>query len=159
MVNEGGINGTGKGIVNTNSKDFKELQKAIIEHAKNQSSEDKIRYKLISLKLQMETYISREEVNEKIDVGEFLKKHLKAINIKNKQFANYIEVEESNLSSIINGRRKINIDTAFKLGQLFNINPNLWLLIQSKNELLEIDKEKRKKYQKYKLKDLLKKAG
>jgi len=156
MVNEGGINGTGKGIVNTNSKDFKGLQNAIIEHAKKQSPEDKIKYKLISLKLQMQTYISKEDVKEKIEVGEFLKRHLKAINIKNKQFANYIEIEESNLSSIINGRRKINIDTAFKLGQLFNINPNFWLLVQSKNELLEVRKNK---YQKYKLKDLLKKVS
>ena len=34
-INPGGVNGTGKGIVNTNSKDFKGLRDAIKEHAKS----------------------------------------------------------------------------------------------------------------------------
>lgn len=42
-INEGGINGTGKGIVNTNSKDFKGLRKAILEHSENKSTQDRIR--------------------------------------------------------------------------------------------------------------------
>jgi len=46
IINAGGVNGSGKGIVNTNSKDFKALRKAIIEHAKNQSPEDKIKIEL-----------------------------------------------------------------------------------------------------------------
>lgn len=158
-INPGGINGTGKGVVNTNSKDFKGLREAIKEHAKKQTPLDRIRYELISLKFQMESYISNEEPSPIVEVGEFLRKYLKAIKIKNKEFANYIDLEESNLSSIIRGRRKINIDLAFKLGQVFNLNPNLWLLIQSKNELLGIDKKRRMDYQKYRLEDLLKKVG
>lgn len=157
--NIGGVNGTGKGIVNTNSKDFKGLRAAIQAHAKQQTTYDKIRYALISLKFQMESYISEEEPAEIIAIGEFLSHHLKAINIKNKEFAKYINIEASNLSSILKGRRKINTDLALKLGQLFNLNPNLWLLIQSKNELLGINKTKRVEYQKYQLEDLLKKAG
>ena len=158
-VNPGGINGTGKGIVNTNSKDFKALRTAIKEHAKNQTTLDRIRYELISLKFQMEDYISNDEPSTKIEVGEFLRKHLKAIKIKNKDFAKYIELEESNLSAVIRGRRKINLDLAFKLGQIFNLDPNLWLLIQSKNELLGVDNKKKLDYQKYRLDDLLKKIG
>jgi len=44
---------------------------------------------------------------------------LKAIKVKNKHFANYLEVEESNLSSIVKGRRKIRTDFALKLGQAY----------------------------------------
>jgi len=158
-INPGGINGTGKGIVNTNSKDFKGLRDAIKEHAKKQTSLDRIRYNLISLRFQMENYVSNDEPAEIVEVGDFLKRHLKAIKVKNKEFATYIDLEESNLSSIIRGRRKINIDLAFKLGQVFKLDPNLWLLIQSKNELLAIDKKIKLEYQKYKLDDLLKKVG
>ncbi len=158
-INPGGINGSGKGVVNTNSADFISLREAVKEHAKKQTPEDQIRYKLLSLKLQMTTYVSEENPSVHISVGDFLKQHLKAIKIKNKEFAKYVEIEESNLSSMIRGRRKINIDFALKLGQLFKVNPNLWLLIQSKNEFLNIDREKKLSYRKYKLDDLLKKTG
>lgn len=158
-INPGGVNGTGKGIVNTNSKDFKGLRDAIKEHAKKQTPSDRIKYELISIKFQMENYALIDAPSEIIEVGAFLKKHLKAIKVKNKEFATYIELEESNLSSIIRGRRKINIDVAFKLGQVFELDPNLWLLIQSKNELLAVDKKRKLAYQKYKLDDLLKKVG
>ena len=107
----------------------------------------------------MENYVLINAPSEIIEVGEFLKKHLKAIKVKNKEFATYIELEESNLSSIIRGRRKINIDVAIKLGQVFERDPNLWSLIQSKNELLAVDKKRKLEYQKYKLDDLLKKVG
>lgn len=158
-INIGGVNGTGKGIVNTNSKEFKGLRDAIERHASDQTSRDKIKYDLISLRFQMENYIEDEEPKDIIRVGEFIKKHLKAIKIKSKDFAKYLDLEESNLSSIVGGRRKINIDLAFKLGQLFDIDPNIWLLLQSKNELLSLDKKKRLSYQKYRLDDLLKKVG
>jgi len=37
IINEGGIQGLGIGIVNTNSKEFKHLQKTIIEVSKKQT--------------------------------------------------------------------------------------------------------------------------
>ncbi len=159
LINPGGINGTGKGVVNINSKDYKGLQKAILEHSKNQNPKERIKYELISLKLQLESYISESEPDQLISAGEFLKKHLTALKVRNKQLANYLEIEESNLSAILKGRRKINPDLAFKLGQLFKIEPNYWLLIQSKNELLQIDKKRKAIYKKYRLEDLLKKGN
>ncbi len=158
IVNEGGINGVGKGVINTNSKDYKDLQKAVLEHAKKQSFHQKINYELISLKLQLESYIEKEEPSMIISSGDFLRQYLKVINIKNKEFANYIEIEEANLSMIMKGKRKVNTELAYKLGQIFNVNPNYWLLIQSKNELLEIDNKRKAKFKKYQLNDLLKKA-
>ena len=58
------------------------------------------------------------------------------------------------------GKRKINVDVAIKLGELFNMNPNLWLLIQSQNEILKMNQDKKVVYgNKYKLDELLKKVG
>ena len=159
IINEGGINGTGQGVVNINSSDYKDLQKAVQEHAKKQSFHQKINYELISLKLQIESYIEEIEPVVIVSSGVFLRKYLKAINVKNKEFANYIEMEEANLSMIMKGKRKINTELAYKLGQIFNINPNYWLLIQSKNELLRIDNKRKTTFKKYRLNDLLQKAG
>ena len=159
IINPGGINGTDQGIVNINSKDYKLLQKAVQEQSKKQDSRSRIRYKFISLKLQVESYISEDNPEEVLSAGSFLKEYLNVIGVKNKDFAKFIEVEESNLSSIIRGRRKINTELAFKLGQIFNIDPNLWLLIQSKNELLKIAKERKIEYRKYQLEKLIKKVG
>lgn len=155
LINPGGVNGTGKGVVNINSKDYKGLQRAIIEHAKQQSPEERMKYALISLRFQMESYLSQSSPDKIIEVGYYLKEHLKAIGISNKAFAKYIDIEDSNLSAIIKGRRKVNIDIAFKLGEVFELDPNLWLLIQGKNDLLKIDSQRRLKYKKYNLKELL----
>jgi len=159
MINPGGINGTGKGVVNTNSKDYKALKKAILEQSKKQSPEARIKYKFISLKLQVESYISNRSPEDVLTSGYFLKQYLNIVGIKNKDFAKFIDVEESNLSSIIRGRRKINTELAFKLGQIFNIDSNSWLLIQSKNDLLRITKERKIKSNRYKLEDLMKRVG
>ena len=159
IANPGGVNGTGKGIVNINSEDYKALQKAVSAHAQNQSPEEKIEIGLMSLKIQMESYMAEKNPSRITEAGEFLKKHLEVIGVKHKTFAQYMDIEESNLSAIIHGRRKMNIDLAFKLGQIFQIHPNIWLHVQSKNEWLQLDEAKREEYKKYKLDDLLKKAG
>lgn len=158
-LNEEGLNGTGEGIVNVNSPDFIGLQEAVRLHAEKQSDEQKMTYGLLSLRYQMETYVFEKTPQEVLPVGYFLKKHLETINVKNKVFAQYIGLEESNLSSVIKGRRKVNTDLAFKLSRIFNLPPDLWLLIQSKNELLDFDEEKKAKYDHFGLEELLKKAG
>ncbi|MEO1588637.1 MAG: hypothetical protein AAFS00_15210, partial [Bacteroidota bacterium] len=68
-------------------------------------------------------------------------------------------LEESNLSSILKGRRKVNMDLAMKFGNIFQLRPELWLLVQSKNELLEVDHASKTDYQKFQLNELLKKAS
>ncbi len=159
IINEGGINGSGTGVVNVNSPDYKALQKAIIEHNKQRTPEQRLKIKLLSLKYQMEDYVSQKRPEKIIPTGYYLKEYLTAIGIKNKNFAKYISIEESNLSAIIRGRRRINLDMAYKLGEVFKTNPEIWLAIQNKNELFRIDQRKKLEYQKYKLEDLVKLAG
>lgn len=38
--------------------------------------------------------------------------------------------------AVLKGRRKINSELAIKLGQIFKIDPAIWLHIESKNELI-----------------------
>ena len=155
-INLGGVNGTGKGIVDTNSKDYKALQKAILAHYEQSSPEEKIKNNLVSLRFQMDTYLTTTTPKTIISSGEFLKQHINALGINNKAFADYINIKASNLSAILKGKRKISIDLAYKLGKAFDINPNIWIFIQNKNELLNIHKTQKENYQHYKLADLLK---
>jgi addiction module HigA family antidote len=162
-INPGGINGTGTGIVNTNSEDFIALRKAIEAHAAQQTKEEKIAIELLSLKFRMQSYVRGDEDHPDVaaskTAGEYLKEHLKAIGVKNKDFAKYVGLEDSNLSAIINGRRKINVDLALKLGQIFEADSNLWLMVQSKNELIQLVQEDAVSYGRYGLDDLLSKIS
>ena len=159
IVNEGGIIGTGEGLVNQNSKEFKELQKIIKSRSKELAESEIVANQLLSLRFQMESYLEKDDPKEVIQAGEFLEEFVDAIKIKKKDFAEYIEYKESNLSAIFKGRRKINIDLAIKFGEIFRVDPVIWLHIQSKNELLEIIERDKERYEKYKLEDLLKEVN
>jgi addiction module HigA family antidote len=159
IVNEGGIIGTGEGLVNQNSKEFKELQKLIIARSRALKESEIITNKLLSIRFQMENYLVEDDPEELIEVGRFLEDFIGALSIKKKEFAEYIGYKESNLSAILKGRRKMNTDLAIKFGEIFRINPELWLHIQSKNELREIVEKDKEKYKKYKLEDLLREAS
>jgi len=158
IINEGGIQGLGIGVVNTNSEEFKFLQKKIITESKKQSKQQILENHLLSLRFQMESYlrVDNEEIKE---VGSFLKEYVKVLGIKNKVFAEYISFKESNLSALYNGTRKINIDLALKLGKIFKLEPSLWIHIQSKNEIKRMREKNEQAYNKYNIEDLLKKAG
>lgn len=155
FINEGGINGTGTGVVNVNSESFKATRKMIEEISTAQSDERKIKTNIRSLRFQMEDYLNEENPSEIKTTGWFLNELIQSIQIKNKDFADYIGIQSSNLSALIKGTRRINIDLAFKLDSIFNINPALWLHIQNKNDLLQIKKGKRSASEGYSLEELL----
>ncbi len=157
-INEGGINGLGIGVVNTNAEEFKELQRIILAQSKKQTKKQILENKLLSLRFQMESYLEKQ-TDPIVEVGWFLKEFLKELKIKNKVFAEYIEFQESNLSALFKGNRKINTDLALKLGKIFRVDPTLWINIQSKNELIRMREKNNKEYQKYNIEDLLKKAS
>ena len=159
IINEGGIIGTGRGLVNQNSKEFKELQRIIKEKSGEIKESELIANRLLSLRFQMETYLERENPKKIIQAGEFLEGYVEALKIKKRTLAAYIDYKESNLSAVFKGRRKINIDLAIKLGEIFRVDPAIWLHIQSKNDLLEIIDRDKKKYEKYRLEDLLREAN
>ena len=135
-INEGGINGLGEPLVNTNSKEFNYLKSLIKGNSENQDNYDVINNGLLSIRFQMESYLNSKEDASIVVPGEFIEKFLSIVNVKKKQFSRYIGYEYTNLISLIKGRRKINSELAIKLGQIFRIDPVLWLHIESKNELM-----------------------
>lgn len=156
-VNVGGINGLGESLINTNSADFRGLKEMIKNSFTSQDEETKIENNLLSIRFQMESYINAQISVDRIKVpGIFVEQLLRAVNVSKKQLAEYIDYEYTNLISLLKGRRKINSDLAIKLGQIFKIEPVIWLHIESKNELL---KEMSKKKNTLSLKGLLNKAS
>ncbi|MEZ4847149.1 MAG: hypothetical protein R3B93_00660 [Bacteroidia bacterium] len=104
-INDEGVNGLGVGVVNTNSLEFKELQRIINLRSGQQSKKEILENKLLSIRFQMENYLLKQE-NQIVEAGWFLKQFLNELNIKNKTFADYIGFQESNLSSLFSGKRK-----------------------------------------------------
>ena len=158
IINQGGVNGSGVGLVNTSSRDFKDLKYAMQAAFETQNEAKKIENGLLALRFRMEEYLSQKEVKEVVSVGVFLRLFVALLNVKNKDLANYIDYKESNLSALLRGNRKINIDLAIKFGNIFKIDPIMWLHIQSKNELIRVRNQEVENYKKYKLEDLLKKS-
>ena len=98
-----------------------------------------------------------ETIVDEIDMklaGAFLKQYLKPLRIKQTKFANYIGLKPSNFSKSINGERPINYDLALILGKIFNIDPMLWIEIQTKNELNKLKNAEDNRYN-YSLNDLM----
>lgn len=135
FVNEGGINGLGESLINTNSSSFKELKSLILNHYNERSEIDRMSDKILSLRFQMETYLSSDDSGEIIPAGNFIEQLIKVAGISKKRFSHYIDYDYSNLIAVLKGRRKINPDLAIKAGSIFGISPAIWLHIESKNEL------------------------
>lgn len=147
------IIGTGRPLDST-TEEFKQFAATVAEHSKNRTPEQKRETTIFTIYLKIWNYMQQEKPEKIISAGEFLAMFLKELNIKNKSFAKYIGYEESNLSALCKGRRKINIDLALKLGKIFDMKPSTWLNIQSKNDLLKAEQENTNKYKDYKLADL-----
>ena len=134
---------------------FDDFQAILFNKSKERTEHQKRRIELLTIKYQMEDYLSSEDTSEK-SAGYFLKAILKSLKIQQKQFAEYIGIKPSNLSKLINGDRTINYELALIFGRLFNHNPLLWVEIQAKNEMNQLLQAEREKYSGYSINDLLK---
>ncbi len=159
--NYGGVNGSGHGYVNTNSESFKAVRKAIKNDYDSQTPEERMKWRLYGLKTKMEFYVepTNHHTKDKIfTVGQYLREHIEALGIKHKEFAQYMDIKESNLSALLKGKRRLSIELAHKLGEIFEVLPSTWLLVQNKNELLEVGQQ-RSMGKRYRLDELLGKVG
>lgn len=153
--NPGGINGIGEGKVDVRSEDFVTLRQKILEDAQAQTRKQFLENKVLTIKLQMLSYLNESISGKVIDVGSFLKALLDELGIKNGRFAEYIELHPANLSSLLSGRRKINTRTAIKLDEIFHIDSEVWMKIQTKNELIQARQILKSEKGKYNLGDLI----
>jgi HTH-type transcriptional regulator/antitoxin HigA len=70
-----------------------------------------------------------------IHPGEMLKDELDARTMKQKEFAALTGIQITQLNEIIKGKRGINADTALIIGKALQMNPAIWLNMQSNYEL------------------------
>ena len=140
--------------MDTETNEFDQFQAILLTKSKERSKEQKRHTEIMSLKFKMEDYLKSERQDISL-AGEFLKSYLKALQIQQNRFADYIGLKPSNLSKLINGERPINYEMALIFGKIFNIDPMLWIEIQAKNELKKLKTSRSNKYQKYSLSDLI----
>lgn len=131
--------------------DFKLLIKSKVQSS---SKDKRIEIAILGLKFEMEDYLNSNKKN--ISIGSFIKKFINAVEIKQVQFAEFIGVRPSNLSKILNGERRLNLDLALILEYVSKIKAESWLMIQNRNEIFKMRKLKRNELAKYKLNQLIK---
>ena len=119
------------------------------------SSQDKINDILIGFRFKLKNYAESSDTEDTILLGQFIDAILSQMEIKKKQFAEYIDISPRNINKYFNGERKFNIDHALKLGNMFGVSAEILLEIQLKNELFKAKSSNKGEYDKYSLKDLL----
>lgn len=135
-----------------------ELKRFVLLHSKEQTKERKLANQLLSIQYKMEDYIRNENESEEVlKIIDFVKMYLKILDITQKRLANLFEMKDSNLHKYLVGERKLNSDLVLKLSHFSHTKPEYWIIIQVKNELMELRKEKKNSdhYSKYDYKNLM----
>ena len=134
------------------TREYEDFKLLIRSKVAETSKEVRIKISLLGLKYHMEDYILSN--SKEIEVGSFVKQFINLIEIKQVEFAKYLKLRPSNLSKMLSGERRLTIELALILEKLSNINADLWLRIQNKNEINRIQKSHSKQFNKYRLKEL-----
>ena len=141
-------------IWNKNKKNG--LKDFITAHSQKQSEERILRNKFLSIQYQIEDYLENDDPKKKMLVLDFVKMYIKSLNITQRMLAELFEMKDSNLHKYLIGERKLNTDLVLKLSSFSHTDPECWLRVEVKNELIEIKKEQNiKEYQKYDYTNLL----
>ena len=83
---------------------------------------------------------------DEIHPGEILlKDFLEPMHISARQLAADIDVSQSRISEIVNGKRPITADTALRLGMFFGMEPRFWLNLQAEYDMRVAERELRAK--------------
>lgn len=133
------------------------LKDFIMAHSQAQSKEQKLKNELLAIQYKIEDYIESENISTPLRVLDFVKLYLKTFNITQKKLADLFEMKDSNLHKYLVGERKLNPSLVLKLSSFSHLNPEYWLRVEVKNELIEIKKERARNddYQKYDYRNLL----
>lgn len=151
---EDGIVGNPDGV-DTNSESYKQLKEAIKLRSATLTEEEKREIEFNAIRYRMMEYIEDDRGQNVVEPGEFIRQYLKACNVKQNTFANFINTNPGNLGKLLNGKRKINYETAMILGSTFKVEPKIWLSIQDKNEIVRLNQIKRNAYREYTIDKLI----
>lgn len=140
-----------------NDDKINSINEIVKKHSENQSKEQKIRYKLLSIQYKLEEYIDKDDIqeNEVLDILDFVKMYLKALDITKRDLARYFGMRDSNLHKYLTGKRKLNSEVVLKISSFSRTKPEYWYRVQLKNEIVKLNKERTKDYEKYDYKKLL----
>lgn len=140
-----------------NDKKINKINDIVKNHSENQSKEKKIRYKLLSIQYKLEEYIEKDDIkeNEVLNILDFVKMYLKALDITKRDLAEYFGMRDSNLHKYLTGKRKLNSKVVLKISSFSHTEPEYWYRVQLKNEIVKLNKERTKDYEKYDYKKLL----
>ncbi len=73
---------------------------------------------------------------------------LEPLGISAYRLAKDIDVPQTRISQILNGRRAVTPDTAARLGRYLNTSPDVWLNLQRRYDLEELSLQKKAEYEK-----------
>jgi len=122
-------------------------------HNSKRSPERLRRNAMLAVQYRMEHYVNDDQVTyDRIyAIEDFVKDFLKVLGINKGKFAGYIEIDSSNLNKYYRSERRFSIELSLKFAYFFHTPVDLWLKVQIKNELLQLQKEKEAgdKYRKY----------
>lgn len=140
-----------------NDKKLNNINEFVKKHSDNQSKERKIRNKLLSIQYKLEDYIEKDDIkeNEVLDILDFVKMYLKALDITKRDLARYFGMRDSNLHKYLTGKRKLNPEVVLKISSFSRTKPEYWYRVQVKNEIVRLKREKTKDYEKYDYRKLL----
>lgn len=140
-----------------NNEKLNDINEFVKNHSDNQSKEKKIRNKFLSIQYKIEDYIENDDLkeNEVLNILDFVKMYLKALDITKKDLAQYFGMGDSHLHKYLTGERKLNPEVVLKISSFFHTKPEYWYRIQVKNEIVKLEKEKAKDYDKYDYKKIL----
>lgn len=142
--------------MNVENREFNALQLFLKKRADALNEKQKLELELFALQIKMEDYLNaHEDEQDVLTVGDFLRLYLDKLNIKQNVFAKYLGLNPSNFNKILTANRKLNFELSFMLGQIFNVDPKIWMLIQVKNEYIKLKNDKAEDFKRFKLEDLV----
>ena len=106
----------------------------------------------MAIQLKMREYLEKEDQETKL-VGDFIKSFLYSLNIRQNKFAEYLKIKPSNFNKLLKGERSLSYEMAIILGNIFKVEPRIWLNIQAKNKINQLKQSE--EYSHYSLHDLL----
>lgn len=132
---------------------FAAVKAAMKAHAANRTKEQILQNEMVAIELKMIHYVNQEsqDTRKPIKIADFVGHYLTVMNLSFKRFAEALDSKDSNLKKYVDGERSFNGDLAMKFGNFFHTSPDLWLKVHAKNELLQLqeDKKNSQQYKRY----------
>lgn len=105
--------------------------------------DQELRQRLQSFQYRMEYYLltPNKEIGQIRTLHYFLKSILAELKMPLKSFALAIDTTDANLRKYLNGDRSFSLELAMRFAAFFQIPAELWLNIQTKNAVIELQQD------------------